>query len=174
MKPYVIFGKDSHCPHQCFPSLATCLSQTHRPAEFGRHFWSSFSPAHCSSRATQSRLPRIRSRWLLKIFKDLSSIFFSNKQDRASSGPTEEDTFGWSNREMLQGSLWYVVAGKETSEHMALTQQHIPIYKHRVTCSATGKAGHCQRVRPKELFQNVRWHVRIGALHFQCVRSRSD
>lgn len=40
--------------------------QRHRMVEDVRHLWSSSCPFPCSSRATQSRLPKIISRWLLE------------------------------------------------------------------------------------------------------------
>lgn len=54
------------CP--TFPHINTV--KNHSMAEAGRDLWSPSGPDLCSSRDTQSWLPRTLSKWLLKISKE--------------------------------------------------------------------------------------------------------
>jgi len=57
-----------------FGELQSRITESHRMIEVGRDLWRSSGPTSCSSRATESRLLRTMSRWLLNISENGDSM----------------------------------------------------------------------------------------------------
>ena len=107
-------------PH--LTELLLTKSQNHRLNEVGRALWKSSGPTPCSSRATYSKLPRIKSRELLKVSKEDSPPALCMVHANALS-PTQHRCASWCS----SLCLWpHVLSLGTTEKSLALYSLHLP------------------------------------------------